>query len=65
MRSLSVFWGIVLFVSLTACLQAQTFGEITGDVRDPSGSIIVGADRWRGCESGQQGHWSGTNHGQQ
>lgn len=44
MRCLSVLWGIAVLLTLTASLPAQTFGEITGDVRDPSGSIIVGAD---------------------
>jgi hypothetical protein len=32
------------FIAAPALLCAQTFGEITGEVRDPSGGIIVSAD---------------------
>ncbi len=31
-------------LGLSASLTAQTFGEITGEVHDPSGSVIAGAD---------------------
>ncbi len=33
---------VSLFAS-AACLLGQTFGEITGQVRDPSGAVVVGA----------------------
>ena len=44
MRSVSVFGGIMLVLGLAVGLRAQTFGEITGEVRDPSGSVIAGSD---------------------
>ncbi len=44
MRYVSVLCGMAVLLSLAASLPGQTFGEITGEVRDPSGSIIAGAD---------------------
>ena len=44
MRSLNVLLGIGTILVLTGSLLGQTFGEITGEVRDPSGSVIAGAD---------------------
>ncbi len=34
---------ILLFIVLAACSQAQTFGEITGEIRDASGGLVTGA----------------------
>jgi len=36
--------GLVLLLGLVASLPGQTSGEIAGEVRDPSGSVIAGAD---------------------
>src|SRR5438477_10575505 len=44
MRFVSVLCGMAVLLTLAASLQGQTFGEIAGEVRDPSGSIIVGSD---------------------
>ena len=35
---------VALFaLGLPACLQAQTFGEITGEIRDSSGAVVTDA----------------------
>jgi hypothetical protein len=44
MRSVSVLCGLVMLLSLAASLPGQTVGQIAGEVRDRSGSIIVGSD---------------------
>src|SRR5579872_3078273 len=44
MRSVSMLCGIAVLLSLAASLPGQTFGEISGEVRDPSGSVIAGSD---------------------
>jgi Carboxypeptidase regulatory-like domain len=44
MRSVSILCGMAVLLSLAASLPAQTFGEITGEVHDPSGSVIAGSD---------------------
>src|SRR5260370_3964485 len=36
--------GFALLLTTAASLLGQTLGEITGEVRDPSGSDVVGAD---------------------
>src|SRR6266576_4177777 len=44
MRFVSMLCGTALLLSLAASLPGQTSGEIAGDVRDPSGSVMAGAD---------------------
>ena len=44
MRSISMLCGAALLFSLAVSLPGQTSGEIAGEVRDPSGSVIAGAD---------------------
>src|SRR6185436_6185524 len=44
MRSVSMLWGLGVLLGLAALLPGQTSGEIAGEVRDPSGSVIAGAD---------------------
>ena len=41
MRSLNI--APLLLTCLAVCASAQTFGEITGEVRDSSGGVVVGA----------------------
>ena len=43
MRSVSILCGMAVLLSLAASLPGQTFGEIAGEVRDPSGSVIAGS----------------------
>src|SRR5438132_726169 len=42
MRIATFAWA--LLIGLAASLPAQTLGEITGEVRDPSGSVVAGAE---------------------
>src|SRR5262249_41668492 len=44
MRSVSLRFWLAMLLSLAAWLPGQTSGEIAGEVRDPSGSVIAGAD---------------------
>src|ERR1700680_5101923 len=44
MRSVSILCGMAVLLSLAASLPGQTFGEIAGEVRDPSGSVVAGSD---------------------
>jgi hypothetical protein len=44
MRSVSILCGLAVLLSLAASLPGQTFGEITGEVHDPSGSVVAGSD---------------------
>ena len=36
--------GLVLLLGVAVSMSGQTLGEITGEVRDPSGSVVVGAE---------------------
>ena len=44
MRKFSLLCLLALLVCAATILSAQTSGEIAGEVRDPSGSVIAGAD---------------------
>jgi len=44
MRSVSMLFGLAMLLTLAVSLPGQTSGEIAGEVRDPSGSVIAGAD---------------------
>lgn len=44
MRKFSMCYLLAILVYFAAMLPAQTSGEIAGEVRDPSGSVIAGAD---------------------
>src|SRR6516162_5081391 len=41
--NLKILTAAAALVCFSACLHAQTFGEITGRVTDPSGAVIPGA----------------------
>ena len=39
----TLLWGIGLILAAGLPLAAQTLGEITGEVQDPSGAVVAGA----------------------
>jgi len=39
-----VVWGLSLFLLLSGSLFAQTFGDISGEVRDQTGAVVAGAN---------------------